>query len=56
MSEDNTEQLNRIESKLDELISDHQFIMKKHSTFHGLVYGAAAGGALTWLSGYLGLL
>lgn len=55
MSENNTEQLDRMESKIDELIADHQFMMKKHSRFHGLVYGLAGGSALSWLIGYLWL-
>ena len=46
MPETNTEQLERIEQKLDELSENQVYMMKQHGRFQGAVYGVAC---IDWL-------
>ena len=55
MPETNTEQLERIEQKLDDLQENQVYIMKEHGRFQGAVYGVVGGWTLAWLIGYLNL-
>ena len=55
MKETNTEQLERIEQKLDELSENQVYMMKRHGRFQGVVYGLLGGWTLAWLTGYLDL-
>jgi hypothetical protein len=50
----NTDQLDRLESKLDELLDNQAYINKSDARFQGVVYGLLGGYGLAILTSYLG--
>jgi len=52
--EPDTNQLDRLEQKLDELIDNQEYMMKGHGRFHGAVYGVLIGCGIALLANYLG--
>lgn len=52
--EPNANQLDRLEQKLDELIDNQEYMMKRHGRFQGAVYGLLGGYGIALLTNYLG--
>ena len=48
------DQLDRLEQKLDELIDNQEYMMKRHGLFQGAVYGLLGGYGIALLTSYLG--
>ena len=52
--EPDANQLDRLEQKIDELIDNQEWMMKRHGTFQGIVYGLLGGYGIALLTNYLG--